>query len=82
MEGTYPVIINGAVCGMLKVKKEGAYTRFVAECPMRDEVIRLSVYGCGVEGYLGVPLPSGGKLRLEKRFSPAALRGFPREIDL
>ena len=81
MEGVYPVIIDSAVCGKLKVEREGAYTRFTARCPMRAEVIRLSVYGEGREGYLGVPLPEDGEMCLVKRFSPAALRDFPEKID-
>lgn len=81
MEGIYPVIIGGGVCGKLRVEKAGAYTLFRAECPMQEGVIRLSVYGGGIEGYLGVPLPSDGKLFLEKKLSPAALRAFPAQID-
>lgn len=81
MEGIYPVIIGGKVCGKLRVEKEGGYTLFRAECPMTGEVIRLSVYGDGKEGYLGVPLPRDGMLRLEKKLSPAAMRDFPGEID-
>jgi len=81
MEGVYPVIINGSVCGKLRVEKQGGYMRFVAECPMQSEVIRLSVYGEGDEGYLGVPVPAGDVLRLEKKLSPAAMRSFPKRID-
>ena len=81
MEGVYPVIINGGVCGKLKVEKAGGYTRFIADCPMHSEVIRLSVYGDGKEGYLGVPLPKDGRLCLDKKFSPAAMRDFPQTID-
>ncbi len=81
MEGIYPVIINGSVCGKLRVEKSGAYMRFVAECPMQSEVIRLSVYGGGEEGYLGVPLPEEGMLKLDKKLSPAAMKSFPKSID-
>ena len=81
MEGIYPVIIGGAVCGKLRVEKAGAYTMFKAECPMQEDVIRLSVYGAGVEGYLGVPMPKEGGLYIEKKLSPAALKSFPPEID-
>lgn len=81
MVGTYPLIIEGRVCGKLKVEKDGAYTRFVAECPMQRDVIRLSVYGDGKEGYLGVPLPCGDGLRLEKKLSRAAMRDFPAVFD-
>lgn len=81
MLGTYPIIIKGDKCGELKVSKEGAYTRFVADCVCFGGVIRLSVYGGGVEGYLGVPMPIDGRLRLDKRFSPAAMRSFPASIE-
>ena len=81
MEGVYPVIIGGEICGKLKLEKEGGYTVFRAECPMQGEVIRLSVYGDGCETPLGVPIPEEGRLRLVKKFSPAAMRNFPAEID-
>lgn len=81
MEGVYPIIINGGVCGKLRVEKAGGYTRFTAECPPQGGVIRLSVYGGGKEGYLGVPMPVEGALRLEKKLSGAAMRDFPTEID-
>ena len=55
--------------------------RFIAECPMQSEVIRLSVYGGGEEGYLGVPLPEGGVLKLDKKLSPFAMKSFPKSID-
>ncbi|MBQ8264077.1 MAG: hypothetical protein IJY96_04780 [Oscillospiraceae bacterium] len=81
MEGIYPVIIGGAVCGKLRVEKSGGYTVFAAECPMQEGVIRLSVYGDGREGYLGVPMPRDGRLCIEKKLSPSALKAFPSEID-
>ncbi len=81
MEGTYPIIIRGENCGELCVTREGAYTRFLASCPLRAEVIRLCVYGEGKEGYLGVPLPKGEKLILDKRFSPASMKLFPDKIE-
>lgn len=82
MEGIYPVIIDGVECGSLEVRKEGAFTVFKAGCAMHPEVIRLSVYGGGKEGYLGVPVPRDGMLVLEKKFSPSAVREFPEHIEL
>ena len=38
MEGTYPIIIRGEKCGELSVTKEGAYTRFFAQCDKCAEV--------------------------------------------
>ena len=81
MVGTYPIIIKGENCGELRIVKEGAYTRFVADCENFGELIRLSVYGDGVEGYLGVPMPINGRLYLDKRLSPNAMRGFPQRIE-
>ena len=81
MEGTYPIIIKGENSGELRVLKEGAYTRFLADCQDYGELIRLSVYGEGKEGYLGVPMPKNGRLYLDKRLSPNAMRGFPEEIE-
>lgn len=81
MEGNYPIIINGQVCGSLAVSREGAYTRFCADCEAQGGVIRLSVYGEGREGYLGVPLPREGRLWLDKKFSPSAVKAFPAVID-
>ncbi len=81
MEGTYPIIIRGENCGELSVTREGAYTRFLAQCALRAEVIRLCVYGEGKEGYLGVPVPKGEKLLLDKRFSPSSMKLFPERID-
>ena len=81
MEGTYPIIIHGEKCGELSVTKEGSYTRFHAKCPLRAEVIRLCVYGEGKEGYLGVPLPGGDMLILDKRLSPSSMKLFPGKIE-
>lgn len=81
MLGTYPIIIKGEKCGELTVSKEGAYTRFVADCLSFGGVIRLSVYGGEREGYLGVPMPVEGRLHLDKRLSPASMRSFPKEIE-
>ena len=81
MEGTYPIIIRGEKCGELSVSREGAYTRFLARCPLRPEVIRLCVYGQGKEGYLGVPLPKGEEMILDKRLSPSSMKLFPEKIE-
>ena len=81
MEGTYPVIIRGEKCGELSVTKEGAYTRFFAQCDKCAEVIRICVYGEGKEGYLGVPVPKGEKLVLDNRLSPSSMKHFPERIE-
>ena len=81
LDGTYPVVIDGKVAGKLSVHTKGASTCFEAVCCMLDGVVRISVYGGGAEGYLGVLAPEGERMRLCKSFSRAALCGFPKEIE-
>jgi len=81
MEGVFPVFIDGVLSGKLRVRGEGSMTLFDAECRFQPGIIRLSVYGGGEEGYLGVLTPEGELLTLHRRLSRSALRGFPREID-
>ena len=72
-----PIYIDGNQEGTLTLQRQGAVT--VMEADMRDvgRVVRLSVYGekCG---YLGVPEPEGGRLRLVRRFSPLDMARFPQ----
>lgn len=77
MEGKYPIMIDGALMGTLEVTKKGAMTVFHARCRMVEGILRLSVYGEGGEGYLGVMMPEEGELRLTRSLSPMAMRGFP-----
>lgn len=82
MENQYPIIIEGALCGFVTVTVHGGLTEFRAECRMLPGIVRLSVYGGGREGYLGVLMPSGdGKLRLKKSLSRMDMRDFPKPID-
>ena len=78
---TYPIIIDGETVGTLTEDRQGARTVFDAECRMQPGVVRLSVYGGGKEGYLGVLAPEGGKLRLHKALSRSQLREFPAKIE-
>jgi len=80
MEGKYPIILNGETVGELTAEPRGAMTEFRARCPDRGELVRLSVYGDGAEGYLGVMMPENGALTLCRRLSRAAMEGFPAEI--
>ena len=50
----YPITIDGEDAGTLRVEQRGARTVFTAECGMSPELLRISVYGGGKEGYLGV----------------------------
>lgn len=79
-EGKFPIIIDGAVCGAVEVEKHGARTAVTASCCMREGIVRLSLYGDGGEGYLGVLAPEDGELRLKKTFTRAQERDFPELI--
>lgn len=81
MEGTYPIMLDGALWGKLTVSGKGSMTVFEADCPMREGIIRLSVYGQGKEGRLGVLMPREGRLVLRRALSRAAMRDFPGEIE-
>ena len=82
MSETYPVLINGEKKGTLTVSREGLTTRFDAKCEDPGTLVRLSVYGGGKEGYLGVMTPENGVLTLHRRLTRAALAAFPAEIEL
>lgn len=82
MLGTYPIIIDGKTRGELRVRAQAALTLFEAEASDTGGLLRLSVYGGGREGYLGVMSPDGkGGLRLSKRLSRLQLRAFPEKIE-
>ena len=72
-----PIYIDGKKEGELTVEHRGAAT--VMQARLRDvgRVVRLTVYGERA-GYLGVPEPSEGRLRLERRFSPMEMNRFPQ----
>ena len=78
---TYPIMIDETLAGKLTVERQGARTVFDAECRMLPGLVRLSVYGGGREGYLGVLAPEDGKLRLRKTLSRAQMQAFPEEIE-
>lgn len=71
-----PVYIDGRQEGWLSIRREGAAT--VMDARLRDvgRVVRLTVFG-EKEGYLGVPEPEEGGLRLVRRLSPSDMRRFP-----
>ena len=81
MSETYPVLINGEKKGTLTVSREGLTTRFDAKCEDPGTLVRLSVYGGGKEGYLGVMTPENGVLTLHRKLTRAALAAFPAEIE-
>lgn len=81
LTGSYPIIIDGKETGRISVDREGLFWSFEANSEMCDGIIRLSVYGDGQEGYLGVMEPRGSGLRLRKKLSRAGLMAFPKSIS-
>lgn len=77
----YPIIIDGAEAGTLNVTAEGLFTVFEANVQAREGLVRLSVYGGGQEGYLGVMQPWSGGLYLRRRLSRRECAALPREIE-
>ena len=77
----YPLSLDGAEAGTLTVSAEGGWTWFEARCAAVPGIVRLSVYGEGREGYLGVPAPEGEGLFLRRRFSRSELKAFPQRIE-
>ena len=81
LEGVYPIIIDGELAGKLTVTVQGVRTVFDAACRPLAGIVRISVYGGGREGYLGVLTPDSEQLGLHKKLSRAELRSFPAEIE-
>ena len=77
----YPVYIDGKKAGRLTVCRQGLYTVYSARVEKREGLLRLSVYGQGREGRLGLMQPGDKCLYLERRLSNEAQRGFPRRIE-
>ena len=78
---TYPLILDGAQAGTVTVRREGGWTVFDVQCAAAEGVRRVSVYGGGAEGYLGVLAPENGAMTLHRRFSRSAMRAFPAHIE-
>ena len=76
-----PILLDGEKCGELEIRREGAYTLFSAACAPRPGLHRLSVFGGGRSGYLGVLVREGDVLSLRRRLSRAAMSGFPGTIE-
>lgn len=77
----YPLYIEGERRGTLKVERQGLFTLFEAVCPEGGGLVRLSVYGGGREGYLGLMEPCGEGARLRRSLSREAMKGFPERIE-
>lgn len=81
MSENYPILINGEETGQLTVRHSGLITEFTGRCPDPGRLVRLSVYGGGTEGYLGVMEPLDGQLYLCRKFSRASMAFFPKRIE-
>jgi hypothetical protein len=77
----YPVILDGKDAGRITVRRNVLMTEFDACAPGREGLLRLSVYGGGREGYLGVMEPGNGGLRLIRTLSASAMKNFPENIQ-
>ena len=78
---TVPIYIDGKEAGTLAVERQGPVTVMTADMADVGRVVRLTVYGGGKAGYLGVPAPVDGRLRLTKRLSPNQMRAFPQKPE-
>ena len=81
MSETYPIVMNGGENGVLTVARKGLITEFTGRCRDPGRLFRLSVYGEGAEGYLGVMEPVGGELYLCRKLSRTAMAYFPGKIE-
>lgn len=77
---TYPLILDGAETGTVTMEREGGWTLFAVRSAMQPGIVRVSVYGEGREGYLGVLAPEGDALALRRRVSRSEMRAFPAVI--
>ena len=77
--GEYPVVLGGERAGSIQVRRDGIRYVFEASCPGRSGLVRLSIYGDGREGYLGVMQPGEGGLVLRRSLSRSELRNFPEK---
>lgn len=79
---TYPIVLENKRAGTLEVERRGLMTVFSAILQDRGRLVRLSCYGEGREGYLGVMAPDGaGNITLRRSLSRADMRDFPKEIE-
>ncbi len=75
-----PIYIDGTEEGTLTVERQGTMTVMRADLRDVGRVVRLSVYG-EKAGYLGVPEPEQGRLRLTRRFTNLDMLRFPQRIE-
>ncbi len=74
LTGEHKVLFNGSEAGTLTVERNGLMTVFECECDIVcDDVVRLAAARGDECVPIGVMMPVGGKLKLRKSFSKAAL---------
>ncbi|MDL2300245.1 hypothetical protein LJC01_01210 [Clostridiaceae bacterium OttesenSCG-928-D20] len=81
MEKSFSIYHNSKIIGELRLREEGLLSVFEGECENIGELFRLSVYGGGREGYIGVMLPSDDKFSIKKSLTKSEMRDFPKEIE-
>ena len=78
----YPLIIDGAERGRLRVTREGLYTVYESELKNVGEgLIRIWLHGGGEQAYLGLMQPWSGGMYLRKKLSGLEQQGFPKSIE-
>ena len=81
MEGTWPLRLGGKECGSVTASRRGAYTLFTARADWTGGLTRISLYGGGREGVLGVLAPDGEGVSLRRTLSRSELAAFPAEPE-
>ena len=77
LRGSYGIMDGGERAGTLEVSRQGGYFRFRAACRAEGgELLRLAVGSGERTADLGVLVPEAGQWRLDRSFSPAALRAM------
>lgn len=77
MADTWPLILDGVECGTVTAQRSGAYTVFTARALYSGPLKRISLYGGGAEGSLGVLAPDGDEVTLTRRLTRSQLASFP-----
>ena len=81
MADTWPLILDGVECGSVTAEKRGAYTLFTARALYTGEVKRISLYGGGAEGYLGVLSPDADGVSLTRKLTRSGMASFPERPE-
>lgn len=77
----YPLYIRGQRRGELSVERDGLFTALEIWAESMEGMLRVSVYGEGREGYLGILQPRCGKLWLRKKLSRREMAALPEKIE-